>query len=156
MEGAALQLKGVHHLSAARPVVWRHLHDPESLREAIPGCRELHEVSQGSYDITVEIGIGPVRGSFAGNVTLQDPQPPSSYRLRAEGGGRPGHLSGTADITLYEDGEGTRIEYTAELHARGTVARLGARLIPSTARNMAGQFFSAIEELARPAESTGS
>lgn len=142
-----MRIDGEHRFSIPRSQVWAHLQDPRSLRDAIPGCVAFEEREPGAYGLTVEVRIGPVRGSFAGRVALRDLQPETRYTLAAEGGGRPGSVSGEADIELADDVDGgTRLRYAAEVTIRGAAARVGGRLLTSTARGMARQFFDAIEQ----------
>ena len=146
-----LQVEGEHHFTMSRSVVWAHLQDPNSLCEAIPGCIEFNEVAPDSYDLKVEVKIGPIRGTFDGNVTLADRQPEHAYTLRAEGGGRPGRVHGSVAIALDEATAGTDLTYSADLRLHGPVARVAGRLLTTTARGMARQFFEAIEAQAQSA-----
>jgi uncharacterized protein len=150
-----MRVEGEHHFAASRAAVWQRLQDPHALQEAIPGCVEFAEVAPDSYDMTVEVRIGPIRGSFAGNVTLKDREPESRYILLAQGGGRPGRVNGQAEITLEEAEDGTLVAYDAELTLRGPVARVGGRLLSTSARGMARQFFSAIDAQAGATNESG-
>lgn len=145
-----MRIEGEHRFSLPRAEVWARLQDPVALRRAIPGCVAFGEAATpDAWDLTVEAGVGPVRGAFTGSVALADREPESRYTLRAEGSGRPGGVRGEAAIALADDGEGTRLRYDAEVAIRGPVARVGGRLLTSTARTMARQFFEAIERDAR-------
>lgn len=151
--GDGVRIEGEHRFSLPRSEVWARLQDPSALRRAIPGCVAFDEAgAPGAWNLTVEAGIGPVRGAFAGSVALADLEPESRYTLRAEGSGRPGGVSGEAAIALADDGAGTRLRYDAEVTIRGPVARVGGRLLTSTARTMARQFFEAIERGAQAEE----
>ena len=112
-----------------RSAVWAQLQDPDSLRDAIPGCVGFTEVAPDSYDLTVEVKIGPIRGTFDGNVTLADRQPEHAYTLHAEGGGRPGRVNGHVAIALDDATAGTDLTYIADLKLRGPVSRVAGRLL---------------------------
>ena len=98
--------------------------------------------------------IGPIRGTFDGNVRLADRQPERAYTLYAEGGGRPGRVNGNVAISLDEAMPGTDLTYSADLTLRGPVSRFAGRLLTTTARGMARQFFEAIEAQAQSAMET--
>ncbi len=140
----------------SRSVVWARLQDPDSLCEAIPGCVEFKQVAPDSYDLKVEVKIGPIRGTFDGKVRLADRQPEHAYTLHAEGGGRPGRVNGNVAISLDDAVPGTDLTYSAELTLRGPVSRVAGRLLTTTARGMARQFFDAIEAQAQSAMETAS
>jgi carbon monoxide dehydrogenase subunit G len=78
-----------------------------------------------------------------------DLDPPSSYRITGEGsGGIAGFAKGGAAVKLSEDGpDATILSYQVEAQIGGKLAQLGGRLIDSTARKLAGQFFSSFSEL---------
>ncbi|WP_298987686.1 SRPBCC domain-containing protein, partial [uncultured Roseibium sp.] len=72
---------------------------------------------------------------------------PESYTIVGEGkGGVAGFAKGSADIRLVEDGDATVLSYEAKAQVGGKLAQLGSRLIDSTARKMAEEFFSRFSE----------
>ena len=151
-----MELQGNHRFAAPPDVVWRELMDPVALRASIPGCEELTPVGPDSYDMTVKVGISAIRGTYSGNVTMQDPEMPTRYRLKAGGGGKGGNVEGDATISLAPDGDGTALTYVADVQARGPIARLGSRLVGSAAKMMAGRFFKALDEYIEKLDATPS
>jgi carbon monoxide dehydrogenase subunit G len=89
--------------------------------------------------------VGPVKAKFTGAVTLLNIRPPEGYTISGEGkGGVAGFAKGGADVALSEDGPGaTILKYEAKAQVGGKLAQLGARLIDSTAKKMADDFFGA-------------
>ncbi|MGO4834969.1 SRPBCC domain-containing protein, partial [Rhizobiaceae sp. 2RAB30] len=52
-----------------------------------------------------------------------------------------------ADVTLTPDGADTTVlTYAAKADVGGKIAQLGSRLITSTSKKLAGQFFSSFNE----------
>ena len=146
-----MRIDGEHHFELPRSVMWKHLQDPASLRGAIPGCTAFDEVAPDTWEVTAQVGVGPVRGAFNGRVELRDREPETRYTLIASGQGRPGGGSGEVAIELADDGDGTHLRYEADVTVRGAIARVGGRLLTGSARTMARQFFSAIENEAKAA-----
>jgi hypothetical protein len=97
---------------------------------------------------TVVLKIGPIKATFNGEVMLKNLNPPHSYTIQGEGkGGIAGFAKGGADVTLTADGPGTTIlKYAAKADVGGKIAQLGSRLIESTSKKLAGQFFSSFGE----------
>jgi carbon monoxide dehydrogenase subunit G len=89
--------------------------------------------------------VGPVKAKFTGAVTLSNIRPPEGYTISGEGkGGVAGFAKGGADVALTEDGpDATVLKYAAKAQVGGKLAQLGARLIDSTAKKMADEFFGA-------------
>jgi len=129
-------------INAPREKVFAALNDAEILRQSIPGCEELEKTSDTSFSARVRTKIGPVRARFAGDVTLSNLNPPESYTLSGQGkGGAAGFAKGEAQVTLEEDGDGTLLKYDVSATVGGKLAQIGGRLIDSSARSLAGEFF---------------
>ena len=138
-----MELKGEEMIAAPREAVWRALNDPDVLRDAIPGCQSLEKVSDTQMKATVGLKVGPIKATFDGEVELKDLAPPASYRIEGEGkGGVAGHASGGADVALQEVDGGTLLTYDVDAKVGGKLAQLGGRLIDSTAKKLAKQFFA--------------
>ncbi|WP_183264183.1 SRPBCC domain-containing protein [Aminobacter niigataensis] len=144
----ALVIEGEEKIAAPIDVVWKALNDPAILKESIPGCESLEMSSPTEMAAKVVLKIGPIKATFAGEVTLKNLKPPHSYTIEGEGkGGIAGFAKGGADVTLTEDGpDATILKYAAKADVGGKIAQLGSRLITSTSKKLAGQFFSTFGE----------
>jgi hypothetical protein len=122
-------------------VVWKALNDTEILKRCIPGCESItrHSPTQMSAKVTVK--LGPVKASFGGDVSLSNMDAPNSYRISGKGNGIAGVASGGADVALADADGGTKLSYDVDAQVGGKLAMLGGRLIDSTSRQLAGQFF---------------
>jgi carbon monoxide dehydrogenase subunit G len=143
-----MEMNGEERIAAPRQLVWEALNDPEVLRECIPGCQELEKTSDSEMSATVKIKIGPVSAKFTGDVTLENINAPESYTIAGEGkGGIAGFAKGGADVKLVEDGADTVLSYIVNAQVGGKIAQLGSRLIDSTSKKLAGQFFTKFNEV---------
>jgi len=139
-----MDISGEHFIAMPRTQVWAALNDPEIVRHCIPGCRSLARTSPNAMRGTVEVKIGPLKATFIGNLTQSEINAPRACRLTAEGdGGTAGLAKGTADVALDEEAGGTRLRYVAHAEVAGKLAEVGARMIDTTAKQMAEQFFTA-------------
>ncbi|MGM5029766.1 CoxG family protein [Tardiphaga sp. 20_F10_N6_6] len=139
-----MQMKDSQTLPASRDKVWAALNDPAVLKQCIPGCQVLDMTSPTEMTATVVIKVGPVKATFGGKVTLSDLDPPNGYRIMGEGsGGVAGFAKGGAAIRLdaVSDSE-TILYYEVDSQIGGKLAQLGGRLIDSTAKKLAGEFFT--------------
>jgi len=139
-----MQMNDSRSVPASRDRVWAALNDPDVLRQCIPGCQSLEMTSPTDMTATVVIKVGPVKATFGGKVTLSDLDPPTSYRITGEGsGGVAGFAKGGAAIRLEAVGDNeTILHYEVDSQIGGKLAQLGARLIDSTAKKLAGEFFT--------------
>ncbi|MBT5646465.1 MAG: carbon monoxide dehydrogenase subunit G [Rhodospirillaceae bacterium] len=137
-----MEMTGEYKIPAPRQKVWEALNDPEILKACIPGCQELNKESDTELSATVKSKVGPVSATFKGKVTLSDIDAPNGYKISGEGtGGVAGFAKGGAEVSLVDDGDGTLLNYTATGQVGGKLAQIGSRLIDSTAKKMANEFF---------------
>lgn len=141
-------------IPAPRDEVYRALNDPEILKDCIPGCEELIKHSDTELEAKVLLKVGPVKARFTGNVTLDPSEAPDKFSLSGEGkGGAAGFAKGGADVELEDRGDETCLRYTAKADIGGKLAQLGSRLVLSTSKKLAGQFFERFKErLTQPSE----
>lgn len=148
-----MEMSGERLIAASREQVWHALNDPEALKAAIPGCEAIEKVSETDLTARVAIKIGPMAAKFSAKVKLENLNPPESYTITGEGnGGAMGFAKGGADVALTETSPTeTLLKYQVKAQVGGKMAQLGARLIDSTAKQMADQFFDRFAAALAPA-----
>lgn len=144
-----MKVEGTHEIHATRDRVYHALIDPVVLQRCIPGCQRLEKTGDNSYSTTLRAGVGSIKGVFAGNVRLEDMQPPHHFRMVVDGKGQPGFLKGSGDLDLEEQDGVTLVSYKGEVQVGGTIASVGQRMLQGAVKMMATQFFTAIEAEAR-------
>jgi uncharacterized protein len=139
-----MDMQGSERIEAPIEAVWKALNDPDVLRQAIPGCESLEKTSETSMVAKVVLKIGPIKAKFEGAVELRNLNPPHSYTISGEGkGGLAGFAKGGADVSLESDGPSvTILTYVVKAEVGGKIAQLGSRLIESTSKKLAAEFFS--------------
>ncbi|NMM44044.1 carbon monoxide dehydrogenase subunit G [Rhodospirillaceae bacterium KN72] len=143
-----MDMQGEYRIPAKRETVWEALNDPEVLKACIPGCQELTRTEDGGFEASVKAKVGPVSATFKGAVRLENVNPPESYTIAGEGkGGAAGFAKGGADVKLTEDGDETILNYEVKAQVGGKLAQIGARLVDSTAKKYATDFFATFAEI---------
>ena len=152
-----MQMNDSQRIPASKQKVWEALNDPDILKQCIPGCQSLEMSTPNEMTATVVLKVGPVKATFGGKVTLSDLDPPNSYRISGEGsGGIAGFAKGGATVKLAEESaDVTILSYEVDAQIGGKLAQLGGRLIDSTARKLAGEFFATFGEVVGGAAVTG-
>lgn len=141
-----MKVTGSATVAAPVPQVWDALQDPAVLVRTIPGCSRMETVGADQYSMTISAGVASVKGTYAGEVRLTDPDPPHSFVLRARGQGAPGTVDATVRVRLTpDDTAGTRIDYDADAVVGGVIGGVGQRMLSTVARRTAGEFFTAVE-----------
>ena len=144
-----MKMSGSQVIQAPRKTVWHGLNDPKILQQCIPGCETIKAASPTEMTAKVVLKVGPVKATFAGEVTLTDIKAPESYRISGKGqGGLAGFATGGATVKLSENSPiETLMDYDVDAQIGGKLAMLGSRLIDSTAKSLAGQFFTKFASL---------
>jgi uncharacterized protein len=139
-----MQMNGNERIAAPRQAVWEALNDPAVLQQCIPGCDKLEKTTDNEMTATVTLKVGPVKASFNGKVILSDIDAPNGCRITGEGaGGVAGFAKGGAQVRLEEEApDVTVLHYDVDAQVGGKIAQLGGRLIDSTAKKLAGEFFT--------------
>ena len=141
-----MRVTGEYAFRATCAQVWEALNDPEILAGTLPGARRLEPTGPDEYVLTVDVGVGSVRGTYEGTFALTDKQERESCTVRASASGRPGAVTAVASMRLSDDGPGARMSYEADANVTGPLAGVGQRLMGAAARRTTEQFLAALDE----------
>jgi len=139
-----VKLEGTHQIEAPRERVYQSLVSPEVLQRCIPGCERLEQTGENVFAATIRAGVGSIKGVFNGTAKLEDLRAPEHLRIVVDGKGSPGFLKGSGDLDLEQQDTFTNVKYAGDVQVGGTIASVGQRMILSTAKMMAAQFFTAL------------
>ena len=149
-----MDFQGRYLIPAPPEAVWGALHDPDILASCIPGSQSVTRISETDYEAVAVIKIGPVKARFSGKANWLDAEPTEGCThvgvLSGEGKGGPaGFAKGQSQVQLAVEGENTVLTYSAKATVGGKLAQIGQRLIDSTAKSIADNFFANFEKLMR-------
>ena len=126
--------------------VWDLLTDPQALQHCTPGCKQLTETATDEFAATMEVGIGPIKGTFRGKISMKEKVPPRSYKLIVEGSGATGFVRGEGALTLQEEeADKTTVHVCGDGQVGGVMAGVGQRLFEGVAKQLMGQFFQCMQ-----------
>src|SRR5688500_939267 len=126
-----MDIAGTYTFNAPPDRVWDLLMDPQVISSCIPGCETFEPLGEDRYRAKLAVALAAISGNYEGTIALTDKVAPASYRLTAEGQGRPGFVKGSAAIVLRGEGTATVVDVQGTVQAGGPVARVGQRLISS-------------------------
>lgn len=140
-----MELTGDVLIGAPRAKVWAGLNDPQVLTRCIPGCEGMEATGPTERTARVAVKVGPVRAKFSGRIRMEDVRPDLGCVLHFEGSGGPaGMAKGHSSVELSDEGGGTRLRYTTQASVGGKLGQVGGRMIDAAAKQMADQFFAAL------------
>lgn len=140
-----MDIAGTYTFSAPPDRVWALLMDPQVIASCIPGCEGFEPLGEDRYKARLKVALAAITGSYEGTIVLSEKTPTTSYRLTADGQGRPGSVKGSAAVSLRQEGADTIVDVKGTVQAAGPVARVGQRLIGSVSKMMMDRFFGCLQ-----------
>lgn len=146
-----MHLSGEHTFESTPDRIYELMLDPDTLMACLPGCERLDLVGEDEYTATMTIGIAMIKGKYEGRVKISDKNEPSSFLMLVEGKGPQGEVSGEGLIEISATDDGTLVKWSGDPQVRGTLARIGSRVIQPAAKMIVGRFFKCLgQEATRP------
>lgn len=123
------------------------LMDTDTLARVVPAVSKLEKTGDNEFKAIAEIKMGPVSGSFSGNLTLGDIRENEGYTLHVRQSSKIGNADAVVAIQLKPvAAEQTEISFDGNAKLSGLLARTGQRVISGVATTLTKQFFSNFEE----------
>ena len=142
-----MQLSGNHVLNAPVGKVWTMLMDPVTLAQIVPAVSSLELIDDNQYKALAEIKMGPVSGSFSGNLSLLNIRENEGYSLHVKQTSKIGNADALINIALKPlDNEQTELTFDGDARLSGLLARTGQRVISGVANTLTKQFFANFDE----------
>lgn len=142
-----MRLEGTHILNAPVQQVWTLMLDPDILAKITPGIKSLEPIGDRKYKAISDVKLGPVSGSFTGEMEVADIREPERFTLKMKQNSKIGNVSAEGQIVLKAiDTSQTEVVFSGDAKLSGTLARTGQRVLSGVARTLTQQFFQSLEE----------
>ena len=139
-----MDVSGEYTFDAPQAMVWAALLDPNVLGSIMPGGKGFEQTAPDQYAGVLEVKVGPVQGTFQGQIKLSDIQAPEHYQMDVDGKGAPGFVKANGSLRLEARGNQTFMAYTGTAQVGGRIASVGQRLVESAARSIIRQSLDAL------------
>lgn len=142
-----MHLKGSHQFNAPARQIFAMLMDADTLARITPGVTELEETGPDTYKAIANVKMGPVSGSFSGDLEVAEKQESQSFVLKIQQNSKIGNVAADVKIDLEEEGAATtKLSFDGKARLSGLLARTGQRVLSGVANTLSKQFFKALEE----------
>jgi uncharacterized protein len=142
-----MDMTGTQRIGANPDVVWEALNSVEVLRQCIPGCEDIQAVSPTEFKAKITLQVAMLRATFAGQIILSDIDRPHGYTITGTGsGGVAGFAKGSAKVRLQPENGATVLTYEVKAALGGKIA-VGAKVMDSTAKKLASEFFGNLNQV---------
>src|SRR5215471_2152141 len=95
-----MQLAGKHVVNAVPSKVWNMLMDTGTLAKIVPGISRLEKTGDNAFRLIIEIKLGPVNGSFTGNLEMENVHEEKGFTLRILQNSKIGNANAAIKIDL--------------------------------------------------------
>jgi carbon monoxide dehydrogenase subunit G len=141
-----MEISGDYVFDAPQEIVWKALQDPNVLGAVMPGGQKFEQVGEKQYAGALLIKVGPVQGTFQGEIKLSNINPPESYEIAVDGKGAPGFVKASGSLRLEPRNSQTYMQYSGQAQIGGRIASVGQRLLDTSARSIIRQSLEALNE----------
>ncbi len=142
-----MHLTGKHTFHTSVDTLWNMLMDPDVLVKVTPGISKLEQIETDRYKAIAEVKMGPVSGSFAGNMEVAEKSEPEYFTLKVKQESRIGNVSADVKIMLRPLAEQeTEMAFEGDAKLSGLLARTGNRVLSGVANTLTRQFFQSLEK----------
>jgi carbon monoxide dehydrogenase subunit G len=142
-----MHLTGNKILNASTEKIWNILMDADMLAKITPAVSRLEPLGNDTYKAIADVKIGPVKGSFSGNLSVLDKIDHESFMLRVNQNSKIGNVA--ADVKIYlkaiSDTQ-TEMSFAGDAKMSGLLAATGQRVVSGVANMLTEQFFEALEK----------
>jgi len=141
-----MKLSGKQVLNAVPSRIWALLMDPETLPQIVPGISRLEVTGNHTFKSILDLKLGPVSGSFTGNLQLDDIVEEKAFTLKAQQNSKIGNANAAVKLNLLPVGDAqTELTFDGDVKLSGLLATMGQRVIGGVANTLIKQFFSNID-----------
>lgn len=140
-------LTGKHTVKAPIQTIWHMMMDPVILARITPGITTLEKLDAENYKAIAVVKIGPVGGSFSGNLKIANCVEPNSFNLIVQQNSQIGNANADMAMKLEETAPGeTLVSFSGDVKLSGMLASMGQRVLTPVANLLSGQFFTALQK----------
>jgi len=134
-------------VNAVPSKVWEMLMDTETLAKLVPGISRLEKTGDNTFKSIIEIKLGPVNGSFTGNIELQDLEEEKGFTLKVLQNSKIGNANAAIKIGLSPvNDKQTEVAFDGDVKLSGLIAGMGQRVMGGVSNTLAKQFFANLEK----------
>lgn len=142
-----LTWNGSEEIPAGKDVVWAFINDPAKIATCLPDVQSTTVRDAHSFDATVGVALGPVRGKFAFKISLEPAADGNHMDMKVSGGG----LGSVVDLVagadlISNDGASTTLNWKGTASIRGPAATVGGRVLDAQAHRVIGTTFENVKK----------
>jgi carbon monoxide dehydrogenase subunit G len=141
-----MNVDGERTFAAPREIVWRVLNDPSAMAKTMPGVEsfDVHDARRWTANVKIPLGLGGLKMKI--NMEKTEEREPDFAQLTIKGQGVGAMLNMVTSFTLSDAGDGTAMQWAAEVKLAGPVASMGQRVLQPIVNQQVQHVLNALDE----------
>jgi carbon monoxide dehydrogenase subunit G len=149
-----VRVAGERAYDAPREAVWSVLNDPAAMAAMMPGVESFDVQDPRHWRANVKIPLGLGTLGLSMNMEKTEEREPEFASLAIKGNGVGAILSMRTSFNLSEDGEGTKMDWEADVRIAGPVGSMGQRVLQPIVNQQVQHVLTALDEQVKLARGT--
>jgi uncharacterized protein len=147
-----MKVTGSRDFQAPRGTVWQVLNDPSRMAKTMPGVEsfDVQDDRHWRAHVKIPLGLGGLRMSI--DFEKLEEREPEFAKLHAKGNGVGAIMNMDTSFHLSEAGDGTHMEWEADVHILGPVASMGQRVLQPIVNQQVTQVLGALDKQVQEAK----
>jgi len=141
-----VNVSGTKELKASRETVWSVINDPEQMAQLMPGVEsfEIKDEKHWQAKVKIPLGLGGLKMTI--DFEKLEERAPEFASMNAKGNGVGALMNMTTQFTLNEAGEGTSMDWAADVKIAGPVGSMGQRVLQPIVNQQVANVLTALEQ----------
>jgi len=149
-----VKVGGERGFEAPREAVWRVLNDPAAMAATMPGVESFDVQDDRHWRANVKIPLGLGTLGMTMNMEKTEEREPEFARLAIKGNGVRAMLSMSTAFNLSNAGDGTKMDWEADVRIAGPVGSMGQRVLQPIVNQQVSHVLSALDKQVQEAKGT--
>jgi uncharacterized protein len=141
-----VKVAGERAYDAPREAVWNVLNDPAAMAAMMPGVESFDVQDSRHWRANVKIPLGLGTLGLSMNMEKTEERRPEFANLTIKGNGVGAILSMRTSFALSEEGEGTKMDWEADVRIAGPVGAMGQRVLQPIVNQQVQHVLNALDE----------
>jgi carbon monoxide dehydrogenase subunit G len=138
---------GSEKIAAPYDAAWTFMTTPAKVASCLPDAVSTDVKDATHFTSVVKVGVGPVRGNFTFDVTLEPDAGAKKVNVNIHGSGLGSVVDQVAVAAFKDNGDGTTtLDWSSDATIGGPVATIGGRILDAQAKRTIEGVFSQVRQ----------
>jgi uncharacterized protein len=148
-------VEGERIFDAPRATVWEVLNDPASMAATMPGVEsfDVHDEKRWTANVKIPLGLGGLKMKIDMTKTEERELEYAAMQIKGQGVGA--MMNMVTKFDLSDEGEGTKMKWSADVKIAGPVGSMGQRVLQPIVNQQVQHVLGALDEQVQDARAAG-